>query len=148
MNFVDYSDIATGKDRREIVFEFKGDLEFGIWGQYGYNLYDMFIDSSVIGVDYSWELGQNILVIIYERYFEKSVYSEFVSISCSLNEFSSIGSNMLFSSNSGEVYHGFIYNNIIDDYRSVELGYSRFSDNLYFGNNNSWDCRLIYRISF
>jgi hypothetical protein len=148
VNYLDYNDFGTGRERREIVFEFKGDLEFGFWGQFGFNLDDNIKNSSVIGVDYSWEIQQNILIMVYERFFEGNVNSEFLSLFYSIDEFSSIGANMLFSSNTGKVYGGFVYNYIIDDFRSIDALYSRYFDNIYFVSKDSWDLRLIYKISF
>jgi len=122
-NYLDYENVV---DNRDYIFEFKGDVKIGIWGQFIRKDKPLELNIIVLGGDYSFLHNDKTLYVMSEISLINKLDQElyYLGFSYTLDEFKNL--NLSFTdSNSGKMFFGAGIDSVIDDYRVVSLNYKR-----------------------
>ncbi len=150
LNYLDYNNVFDSKD---YIFEFKGDIEIGVWGQIIRKKTIIDMDLYVLGMDYSWDINYKTLYFMteYTKNDTLDVDYTYYNASYNINMFSSIMLNYMTSSINSKEYYGVSYDYTIDDFQKLTLAYNRFysfNNSLVPGNNRDKEFYINWTYSW
>jgi hypothetical protein len=127
-NYLNYENRTKNED---YIFEFKGDIIVGIWGQYIRKVNPLESNIFVFGSDYSFLIKDNILYLITEisinNRLKQNLY--YAGVSYEINQFTIFNLNYT-DSNSGQLFFQTGLDYFIDDYKKICFYYRKlFMDN-------------------